>query len=222
LVVFFGLAVAAVFLLSVGLAIVIRAMPLLGHDIQLIGLPAQLLLYILLFAVLWLIIEAKYGRPLWRSLGWAPSRIPEWQALLGGCLLSLAVGLLGVGLRTPQIKSPFDPFLHQPVWLVLFGVFAIFLGPVFEETVFRGFIQPLLTRDLGNLAGILLTAAAFGLLHAKEYSGAWQYVVLISFAGACFGWARVWGRSLAPAIYMHAGFNTVFFCAALFGTQHQK
>jgi uncharacterized protein len=216
------LAVGALFLLVLGLAALVRLIPSLAASAQLIALPAQLVLYLLLYAALWLIIKIKYNRPLWRSLGWAPSRITPWQALLGGSLLSVGIGLLGAALRTPQIRSPFDRFLHEPGWLVLFGVFAVLLGPVFEEIVFRGFVQPLLTRDLGNLAGILLTAGAFGLLHGPEYSGAWQYIVLITFAGACFGWARAWGRSLAPAIYMHAGFNTVFFCAALFGMQHQK
>jgi membrane protease YdiL (CAAX protease family) len=117
---------------------------------------------------------------------------------------------------------PFDRFLHSPGWILLFGLFAIIIGPLFEEMIFRGFMQPLLTRDLGIPAGIILTAAIFGLLHAPEYSGAWQYVVLVGFAGACFGWVRVRGRSLIPSAIMHAGFNFIFFLAALFQNRIQK
>lgn len=199
-----------------------RFVPSLRDIAQLIALPLQLVLYILLFVALWMIIRVKYDRPIWRSLGWTASRIPFWQALIGGAILSILVGLLGAAMRTPQIKSPFERFLHSPLWIAMFGLFAILLGPFFEELVFRGFIQPLLSRDLGNVAGILITAAVFGLLHAPEYSGSWQYVILIVFAGACFGYARFWGRSLIPAIVMHSGFNTVFFIAALVGTQYHK
>jgi membrane protease YdiL (CAAX protease family) len=217
--IFFGIACAGLFLVIVLLLVLMHLVPSLQPLQELVALPAQLLLYVFLYLALWLIIKIKYERPVWASLGWRPSRIPAWQAFLAGCVLSFGVGLLGSALKTPQIKSPFDRFLHSPGWIILFGFFAVLLGPVFEEVVFRGFIQPLLTRDLGPAAGILLTAFAFGLLHGPEYSGAWQFVVLIAVAGACFGWVRAWTGSLIPAMVMHAGFNTVFFVAAL--TQNQ-
>jgi uncharacterized protein len=216
LLVFFGLAVGGLFLTIVILGGLVKLNPELRQNAELLALPAQSILYLALYGALWLIIKVKYEHPLWKSLGLRPSRIPAWQAILGGCLLSFAVGLLGAALRTPQVKSPFDRFLHAYAWITVFGIFAILVGPLFEEVVFRGFVQPLLSRDLGNAAGVALTAAAFGLLHGPEYSGSWQYVVLIAFAGACFGLVRVIGRSLAPAIYMHAGFNAIFFVAALF------
>jgi len=199
-----------------------KAVPTLQPLQELVALPAQLLLYVFLYVALWLIINVKYHRPVWISLGWKPSRMAAWQAFAAGCALSFAVGLLGSALRTPQVKSPFDRFLHSTGWIVLFGIFAIFLGPLFEEIVFRGFIQPLLARDLGTAAGVLLAAGLFGMLHGPEYSGAWQFVVLITAAGACFGWVRAWTGSLVPAIIMHAGFNSVFFVAALAQNHIQK
>lgn len=200
----------------------VRVFPSWRSSQQLIALPAQLLLYGVLYLALWAIIRLKCNRPLWPSLGWVRSRVPGWQAFLGGCLLSFIVGLLGAALKTPQVRSPFDRFLHSPAWILLFGLFAVIIGPLFEEMIFRGFMQPLLTRDIGIPAGIILTAAVFGLLHAPEYSGAWQYVLLVGFAGACFGWVRVWGRSLVPSALMHAGFNFMFFLAALFQNRIQK
>ena len=98
-----------------------RFVPSLRDIAQLLALPLQLVLYILLFAALWMIIRVKYDRPIWRSLGWTASRIPLWQALIGGGILSIVVGLLGAAMRTPQIKSPFDRFLHSPFWVVMFS-----------------------------------------------------------------------------------------------------
>lgn len=215
LLLFLGLAVASMALMIIGLKLVLTLLPGWQPSEQLLALPAQFVLYVLLYGVLWLIIRIKYGQPVWPSLGWIPSRIPAWQAVLGGCLLSLLVGLLGAALHTPPIHSPFDKFMRTPAWMGVFGVFAVFIGPLAEEVIFRGFLQPLLSRDLGIAAGILITAAVFGLLHGPEYSGSWQYVVLVAFAGACFGWVRFRGRSLIPAALMHAGFNAVFFVAAI-------
>jgi membrane protease YdiL (CAAX protease family) len=220
--IFFGIACAGLFVVILLLLLMMKLIPSLQPSQELVALPAQLLLYIFLYVALWLIIKIKYERPVWLSLGWKPSRLPSWQAFIGGCVLSFAIGLLGSALQAPQIKSPFDRFLHSPGWIVLFGLFAVFLGPVFEEIVFRGFIQPLLSRDLGNVAGILLTAGLFGLLHGPEYSGAWQFVVLITAAGACFGWVRAWTGWLIPAVVMHAGSNAVFFVAALTQNNIQK
>ena len=219
---FFGLAIAGLIIVIFGLKVLVSIQPVWRSNLQLLALPAQLVLYVLLYGVLWLIFRIKYDRPVWPSVGWLRSRVPAWQAILGGCLLSLVVGALGAGLRTPPIHSPFDKFLQTPFWIALFGVFAVFVGPFAEEVIFRGFIQPLLSRDLGVAAGILVTAAVFGLLHGPEYSGTWQYVVLIAFAGACFGWVRFRGRSVIPAALMHAGFNAVFFFAAVAQTSIQK
>jgi membrane protease YdiL (CAAX protease family) len=219
---FLGVAVGGLFLLFISLGTLMRLIPSLQSTVELIALPAQLLLYALLYLALWAIVALKYDQPLRPSLGFVKSRVPPWQAFASGCILSFVVGLVGAALHTPQVKSPFDRFMSTPGWVILFGIFAVVVGPVFEEIVFRGFIQPLLSRDLGNVAGILITACAFGLLHSPEYSGAWQYVLLITLAGAAFGWVRSWSRSLRPSILMHAGFNSVFLVAALTQNHIQK
>jgi membrane protease YdiL (CAAX protease family) len=69
---------------------------------------------------------------------------------------------------------------------------------------------------LGAPTGIAITAAVFGLLHGPEYSYAWQYVILIGVAGACFGWVRYRAGSVIPAVLMHGGFNAVFFVSSVF------
>ncbi len=202
----------------------VRFAPSLAAREELIGLPAQVVIYLAVLLALWLIIKVKHGRSLWPSLQMVQSRFPLWQAILGGCLLSFAVGLLGTALKIQQNKSPFDLFFRSPFWIVIFGIFAIVLGPLFEEIVFRGFIQPLLTRDLGSVSGILLTAFAFGLLHGPEYAGKWelQFVFLITVVGICLGVVRLVSRSLLPSIFMHAGFNAVFFIAAIAQNQTGK
>jgi membrane protease YdiL (CAAX protease family) len=89
------------------------------------------------------------------------------------------------------------------------------VGPVFEEVVFRGFMQPLFARTFGAAAGVLLAALPFGLLHLQQYGFNWQQGLLITLAGAAFGWVRHRSGSTRTAAIMHAAYNSTVFLAVL-------
>jgi len=40
--------------------------------------------------------------------------------------------------------------------------------PLFEEVMFRGFLQPLLVQNLGDRGGVALTSFVFALLHGAS------------------------------------------------------
>src|SRR5581483_10141145 len=113
---------------------------------------------------------------------------------------------LGDLLKTPKIALPFEKLTNTPASLTFFAIVAIVLAPFFEELFFRGFVQPLLSRTFGTVAGILITAGLFGTLHGFEYSWVWQYAVFISLAGAVFGWLRARTNSIVPSTVMHGCF----------------
>ena len=85
------------------------------------------------------------------------------------------------------------------------------MAPVCEELVFRGFLQPVLVRSLGAVAGILATAVPFGLLHFSEYGNSWRHVLLISLSGVAFGWVRQVTGSTKAAAGMHSAYNAFQF-----------
>ena len=97
--------------------------------------------------------------------------------------------------------------------IILIAIFGVTLGPLCEELAFRGFLQPLLVRSLGTVPGILAAALPFGLLHFQEYGNSWKHVLLISLAGAAFGWMRHATGSTKAATIMHAVYNALFFVA---------
>jgi uncharacterized protein len=185
----------------------------------LVVLPATFLGYGLLFLALYLILRMQYDRPFWASLAWIRGPQPVGVVILCGVLLALAVGLLGHLLRTPDIESPMKDLLKDRTSILLVAFFATTLGPACEELVFRGFAQPLLVRSLGVIPGILATAIPFGLLHLEQYSFSWRHGLLISLAGAAFGWARQRWGSTAQAALMHAAYNLTFFVAYLAQTK---
>lgn len=99
--------------------------------------------------------------------------------------------------------------------IALIGLFSSTLGPLCEELVFRGFFQPLLIRTFGVPLGILLCAVPFALLHGPQYHWSWQVVVLLTLAGATFGYTRLLTRSTAASTLVHATYNLTFFMGYL-------
>jgi membrane protease YdiL (CAAX protease family) len=174
-------------------------------------LPAQVLLYAFLLGALALIFRRYYGRPFWRSLHWTPADWSTPFVATCGVLVALTVAVASLLLRTPDIDSPMKALLADRTSVLLVAVLGTTLGPVFEEIVFRGFLQPLLVRSLGAAPGILLAAVPFGLLHLQEYGNSWRHALLIALAGAAFGWMRQRTGSTKAAAVMHAAYNCVFF-----------
>jgi len=72
-----------------------------------------------------------------------------------------------------------------------------------------------LVRSFGAVAGVVLAAIPFGLLHLSQYGGSWRHGLLITMAGVGFGWMRQVSGSTRAAAIMHAAYNFIFF-AALF------
>jgi membrane protease YdiL (CAAX protease family) len=178
-------------------------------------LPAQLLMYVLLFGSLALIFRLRYDRPFWRSLGWNPIRLPLPLVIGSGVGTLFAVMLLAVLIRVPNESNPMTELLQNRMSILLIGIFGVTLGPLSEELAFRGFLQPLLVRSLGAVPGVLLAALVFGLLHFQEYGNSWKHVVMISAAGIGFGWMRQATGSTKAATLMHATYNGVQFVALL-------
>jgi membrane protease YdiL (CAAX protease family) len=208
-----GIIFASIALIALVGGVLIFLYPALRDDPTPLLLPVQVAFYGFIYVALLLTFRTRYGKPVFASLGWRRTRFNLGIAALGGAVLAFGISGLAALLRTPQVPSPLDRFLKSPLDLALVGLLAVTLAPVFEELFFRGFLQPLLSRTFGVLTGIWITALVFGLLHAPEYSWAWQYVVAVSLAGAVFGWVRARTNSIIPSTIMHACYNLVFVIA---------
>jgi len=197
------------FFATSGAMYAIQAMGVLTLAVQLV--LAQSLLYVLVIGALYVVISVRYRAPFWYSMGFRRGKgfWPAWVA--GGVVLAVVLAVLGAVLRAPNIPLPFENLLRGRFAVVSLGFLVVLLGPFAEELVFRGFLMPLFMRSLGAVGGVLLAGALFGAMHAPEYRFAWQQVVLISAAGAAFGWARYRTHSTFPAVAMHAGFNGLQF-----------
>lgn len=178
-------------------------------------LPQQFLGYAFLFGALTLIFRVQYDRPLWSSLAWRPMRLPFSWVVISGLGTALLVGLISTPLGVPNTSNPMTELMSDRTSVILLAIFGITVGPLCEELAFRGFLQPLLVRSLGAVPGIIVAALPFGLLHYREYGYSWKHALLISGAGAAFGWMRHATGSTRASTVMHSAYNALFFFAFL-------
>jgi uncharacterized protein len=182
--------------------------PALGRNPLPLALPLQIVFYIAVYVGFIAIFRLRYNRPALASLGWRRTGFNPALACGLGAALAIVLSVLGQLLHTPQ-NDLIDKLVNSWTSFALFAVTAILIAPVFEELLFRGFLQPLLSRTFGVIAGVLITAALFGSLHLFQYALAWQYAAIIFLAGVAFGWVRARTGSVIPGTLMHCCFNSV-------------
>ena len=153
---------------------------------------------------LYLIIKFRHHQPVLRPLGWIwPSTAYIVVALLGGFLLAAGVALY---LRLRNQSTP-------PMPLVELLILGFVLGPILEESLFRGCLLPILAQTTGNGMAVILTAILFALFHHPPNLAHWVSFVA---TGIAYGWVRVVSRSTAPAAVMHAAYKFALFLWAMF------
>jgi hypothetical protein len=211
IVVFFGLAFPCILMgaLMVKAFLWIFHLRVRSQALELV--PAQFLGYAFLFFALYLLLKLHYHRPFWPSLRWVHTRPGVARCILYGFVLAFGVALAGAALHTPDIQTPMKDLLSDRGSVLLIAIFAVTLGPLCEELAFRGFLQPVLVKSFGAVAGIVLAAVPFGLLHLSQYGGSWRHGLLITLAGVGFGWMRQASGSTRAAAIMHAAYNFIFF-----------
>jgi membrane protease YdiL (CAAX protease family) len=89
-------------------------------------------------------------------------------------------------------RSPFEVFL----WIALSTTAGIC-----EEAIYRGYFQcQFAALSRSTAAGIILSGAAFGAVHA--YQG-WRRALSIAIMGVVFGLVAEWRHSVRPGMFAH-------------------
>ena len=96
---------------------------------------------------------------------------------------------------------------------LVFALGASVAAPLWEETFFRGFLQPFLRRHIGAIAGILVTAGAFAWVHNQSQQLFFDAVIRLFPLALALGILRYRTQRLTPCIFLHALHNglTVLF-----------
>jgi uncharacterized protein len=170
-----------------------------------------------MFVPLVMLFRYKYDRTLLSALRLGTQLGQAAPSFAAGFGLALMVLFTAAALRMPEMHNPMQELMNDPNAAIWVAVFAVSIGPLFEEVLFRGLLQPLAIRSVGLIAGVLLSAIPFAMLHGPQYAWSWRHVLLILMAGSGFGWWRVRTQSTGAATLMHAGYNTVLVVGFLIG-----
>jgi membrane protease YdiL (CAAX protease family) len=194
------------------------------HDVNLLSIVIQVLVDLGLLAYLAAQMRLRFHSPFWRTIGWRKpdtGRIPLLafysSLILGGFFLSIIVSL-GSSLFPPQKNLPIETLFQDRYATVLFMSVAVLLAPIVEETIFRGYIYPVVARSFGKLWGILATGTLFGLLHASQLWGGWSQIALLVFVGVVLTFARALSRTVVASFVIHTSYNSVQVIGLLVAT----
>jgi membrane protease YdiL (CAAX protease family) len=124
-------------------------------------------------------------------------------------LVALASWLLSLVWSEPGGSNPLLELVFHSgdrVALLCLGFTATVLAPLFEETLFRGVLLPVLGQRLGGLGAVLASAAVFALAHLSLGE-----LVPLFVLGVGLGLLRWRTGRLAPGVFMHGFWNALTF-----------
>lgn len=111
------------------------------------------------------------------------------------------------------VAQPFFDVLAEQsgamLWLLVLVLVAV--QPLFEELIFRGFVQPLLVQNLGDRGGVTLTSLCFALLHGTSH------FLPIFALSLLLGALKLRTQRLAACWAVHALHNGLMLAVALYG-----
>jgi membrane protease YdiL (CAAX protease family) len=193
------------------------------------------------FFFLYITLSVLRESPFWSSLGWRKlkSRISgswggPWSYFLGGCALAILVGLASSRVHTNE-NMPIQELFKNRENAVLLMCMAVLVAPLVEETVFRGYLYPLLARfvygvsrhlgmdasralGVGIRTSILLTGALFGLMHGAQLGWSWEIVALLIIVGVVFTSVRARTGTVLASFLLHLGYNSMIAVTTIIGT----
>jgi membrane protease YdiL (CAAX protease family) len=184
----------------------------------------QAMLSLILLGYLTAQIRKAFGLPFWRTIGWrafesdhVPGVLRYFGFIAGGFLLAAAVEFLSVAFGN-HTKVPMQALFQDRRTAILLLLMSVFFAPVVEETIFRGYIYPVVARSFGMSTGVLATGILFGLLHAPQLWGGWAQIALLVGVGIIFTYARAVARTVLASYLLHVSYNFFVSFAFLLGS----
>ena len=117
--------------------------------------------------------------------------------------LSYVTGLRGDDAGTASNSTIEKAFDAGPGGALSLFLTTVVLAPLLEETVFRGFMLPTLTRWMDTRWALAATTIAFALVHEHNTGDTVQLLAV----GAVAGVAYCRTRNLFASMAVHASFN---------------
>lgn len=140
----------------------------------------------------------------WQGKNW-------WLWGMGGyvCALPLVVGISLINQQLWQGQGGSNPLLsltlqsRDPVAIALLVGTAAVMAPLFEETLFRGFLLPSLARYFSPWQSVVLSGFIFAVAHLSA-----SEVLPLTVLGMVLGFVYWRSRNLAASMLLHGLWNS--------------
>jgi membrane protease YdiL (CAAX protease family) len=175
------------------------------------------------------LVRVRMRAPFWRTMGWRglhfagqTTSASVFRCLGGGAMLALMVSFAG-RLFNEKGELPIEELFHSRPTVILLMSFGILVAPLVEETMFRGFLYPIVARRFGVGAGVIVTGILFGGMHAQQLWGGWGQIGLLIGVGIVLTWVRARTGTVMASYLVHLGYNSLLFLgffAATGGLRH--
>lgn len=173
----------------------------------------QLLITIALLIYLAAQARLNFRLPFWRTIGWRPLEpgpLPAAVQICGWLAAGfvLAFVVQSVTLRfASKTKLPVQALFQDRRVALALMLMAVFVAPAFEETIFRGYVYPVVARSYGMAVGVFGTGILFGLMHAAQLWGGWLQICEIVMVGILLTYARAVSRTVLASFLIHVSYN---------------
>ena len=197
--------------------------------------------FALVLFFLYVTLSLLPGRSFWHTLGWrklipTASKLPSkpWLYFVSGSALSLLTAIVGSRVHTSE-DMPIEFLLKSRTGAMLMIAMAVAVAPLVEETVFRGYLYPVLVRIISSVlrffgvefaraihagvaCSVVLTGVSFGLLHGAQLAWTWGIVSLLILVGITFTYVRARTGTVFASFLMHLGYNSLIAFITIVGT----
>lgn len=181
--------------------------------------PLQVFGYLATLVAMYLIARYSHRRRFWKAVEWNwPRTRTCLMIFVGGAPLALILEAVQSRLPAPP-SSPIQNFFRTREDVYLMGLLAVAAAPFMEELFFRGLLYPVLRRHGAALA-LLLTAAAFTVVHGSQYAWGWSALLILFVVGLVITLVRACLNSVAAGFLLHLGYNLTLFIMLYFTTDH--
>jgi|SRR5215469_2333916 len=177
----------------------------------------QVAISFVLLGYLALQMRHRFGSPFWHTIGWrkidtgrTPQPLAYFGYVLSGFVFAILVQLSSAAVGT-KAKLPIEVFFQDRRSALLLMLMGVLIAPVVEETIFRGYLYPVIARTFGITTGVFATGILFGLLHAPQLKGGWGQIGLLMVVGIVFTYARATRRSVLASYLLHVSYNGFLF-----------
>jgi membrane protease YdiL (CAAX protease family) len=169
------------------------------------------------FVPIWIILRMRNAS--WKDLGFKTAR-PNVLALgCGFVVLAFGVNFINnivmVLFKIPIQAEKFFGLASNLDSPTTFLIAGIFIAPLFEETIFRGFLFPGLRQKLGWEKAAIISSAIFGFCHLQIAAFIPTFVLGLVF---CYLYQR--SSSIWPGIILHTVVNSFGLCLLVIVAQN--